>query len=91
VALALVPRALQSSPIYELDCWPVTATEAREMMRTWVLAAMGLALGLTGCAHVTRDTALLAVGQELRLVLTGDFDLAALVLDLQEQPGVLDG
>ena len=31
------------------------------------------------------------VGQELGLVLAGDFELAALVLDLPEQPRVLDG
>ena len=30
------------------------------------------------------------VGEELRLVPVGGFDLAALVLDLAEQPGVLD-
>ncbi len=31
------------------------------------------------------------VGEEFRLVLVGGLDLAALVLDLPEQPGVLDG
>ena len=30
------------------------------------------------------------VGEELRLVAVGGFDLAALVLDLAKQPGVLD-
>ena len=30
------------------------------------------------------------VGEELRLVPVGGFDLAALVLDLVEQPGVVD-
>ena len=30
------------------------------------------------------------VGEKLRLVPVGGFDLAALVLDLSEQPGVLD-
>ena len=31
------------------------------------------------------------VGEEFRLVAVGGFDLAALILDLAEQPGVLDG
>ena len=30
------------------------------------------------------------VGEEFRLVAVGGFDLAALILDLAEQPGVLD-
>ena len=31
------------------------------------------------------------VGEELRFVLAGDFKLSALILDLAEQPRVLDG
>src|SRR5215831_17360216 len=31
------------------------------------------------------------VGQELGLVLAGDFELTALLFDLTEEPGVLDG
>jgi hypothetical protein len=31
------------------------------------------------------------VGQVFRFVLAGDFELAALLFDLSERPGVLDG
>ena len=42
-------------------------------------------MALSGVRKLVRH-----VGEELRLVAVGGFDLAALVLDLAEQPGVLD-
>ena len=75
-------------------CWPLFRARSRLSADRLGHLAEGLVQDQLRVAEdgVQRRPQLVAhVGQELRLVLAGDRELAALLLDLAEQPGVLDG
>ena len=75
-------------------CWPLFRARSRTVPDRLGHLAEGLVEDQLRVAEdgVQRGPELVAhVGQELGLVLAGDRELAALLLDLAEEPGVLDG
>ncbi len=64
---------------------------ARRLLADIAIEPVGHHLGVADDGVQGRAQLVAHVGQELRLVLARDLELAALLLDLGEQPHVLDG
>ena len=74
-------------------CWPLAWTRSSalvRLVRQLAVEAVGQQLGVAEDGVQRRAQLVAHVGEELRLVLARDLELAALLLDLAEQPRVLD-